>query len=118
MSDISDYMLDPPTGTGLFELAWHLWPGLWTESNSGHSRRLLLVFGDAGNRLLVVPVSLDENQVAIPGDTVRSTRELPQYDELIYLWPLEETDKLPLHYGPTVGDYIHRMEAGEGETYV
>ena len=113
---IREFLLEPGAWTGQDKDAWHMWPGIWTCPWDQHARRLLLVWGDAKNRTLCTPVSLDKNGAAVPGDSVRSTRQLAGDERWVYLWPLERTDKLPGKYGPTVGDYIARLEAGKGET--
>jgi len=117
MTEIEITMLHTNSLIGNFFYSWKLVPGIYTDINDPHARRLLLVFGDALNRMLAVTGRLDKNGSFIPGDTVRSTRQLDKEKEWLALWPLERTDRLPHRYGPTVGDYITRMEKGEGETY-
>ena len=117
-----EYNLVALADTGDMEYSWGLWPGIWTEYDFSHARRLLLVWGlppvedEQPNKQLCCPVSLDKDGAAVPGDSVRSVRQLDHDKPWVFLWPLEGTDRLPGKYGPTVSDYIARLEAGKGET--
>ena len=102
--------------------AWDAPPGIYVEESDRHDRRFLLVWGDAQNRTLVVPARFDDQQVLCPSDGYRSIRQQFPHTgsspatSLIFLWPLETTDRLPKPFGPCVADYIARLEAGKGET--
>ena len=102
--------------------AWAAPPGVYVQEGDRHDRRFLLVWGDAQNRTLVVPARFDDQQALCPSGGYRSIRQqFPHTDSapatyLIFLWPLETTDRLPKPFGPTVDDYIARLEAGKGET--
>ena len=102
--------------------AWAAPPGVYVQEGDRHDRRFLLVWGDAQNRTLVVPARFDDQQALCPSGGYRSIRQqFPHTDSapatyLSFLWPLETTDRLPKPFGPTVGMYIARLEAGKGET--
>jgi len=121
---VREFNLEPAGKTGDYTYSWLMWPGIWTEAGTdhGHNRRLLLAWGlppvedEKPNKQLCCPVSLDKDGAAVPGDSVRSVRQLAQGKVWVFLWPLEGTDRLPAKYGPTVESYIARLEAGKGET--
>ncbi len=112
VSDVRKFLLEPDWETGDNGGAWHLAPGIYTEACGGHSRRLLLVWGDAMNRQMCCPIRLDGSGHAEPSDVPKSVRELKENQVWVFLWPLEATDALPGKYGPTVAAYIARVEAG------
>jgi len=102
--------------------AWSAPPGVYVEASDRHDRRVLLVWGDAQNRTLVVPARFDDQQALCPTAGYRSIRQQFPHTgsspatNLVFLWPLETTDRLPKPFGPCVADYIARLEAGKGET--
>lgn len=112
-SDVRAFMLSP----GIPVLKMHRsdhegeqWlpeiPGIWRFKAEGFPWRLLYVWGDAPNRLLCA--IMDEGTFG----EVKSARELPAWLKWGWGRHFEYGDRLPLPAGPTVADYIARVEAG------
>ena len=88
-------------------------PGFWSFKVEDFPWRALIVWGDATNRLLCAIYS-PESSPRFSG--YKSTRQLPATPAWEWLRTLEPADPLPTPFGPTVSDYIARLEAGKGET--
>jgi len=95
----------------------HQWlpdtPALWEFKVPHFPWRTLVVWGDAPNRLLCAIY----DPAAPPAFSgYKSTRQLPADIEWRWVRCLWPSDPLPKPFGPTVADYIARLEAGKGET--
>ena len=106
-------------------LSQALVPGIYADADDAydlddrHSRRHVMVWGDAITRTMVAPMRLDERQIAHPTGMRKDVNQLNRRATWLFLWPLEAPDYLPGKAGgdgETVGAYIARLEAGKGET--
>lgn len=111
MSDVRKYMLEPAILPWAVVRAWDAPPGIY-DTGEPYARRLVMVWGDAGNRQMVVNVKRDANQGMVPTGEPRSIRQMDSETRLLFLWPLCLTDGLPGAHGPDVASYIARVEQG------
>ena len=88
-------------------------PAEWMFKMRGFPWRTMIVWGDATNRLLC---SISNPETEARFSEYKSTRQLPADIEWRWMRRLWPSDPLPKPFGPTVADYIARLEAGKGET--
>lgn len=122
MSDVRKFMLEPWTleviSSGDILASQRLVPGIYADHDDAydqddrHARRHIIVWGTSKENQMCCPVRFDARDNTVPGDTMRDVNQLDRRATWIFLWPLENTDKLPGKAGPTVADYIARVEAG------
>ena len=90
-------------------------PAKWMFKVQGFPWRIMIVWGDAINRL-VCSICDDTPEADVPVGAYKSIRQLPAGIRWQWDRRLVPDDLLPTPFGPTLSDYIARLEAGKGET--